>query len=599
MLIRPLLSFAILAVATLSSAFPKHTFVVKDGNFLLDGKPFQILAGEIHPSRIPKEYWRQRIQMAKAMGLNTISIYQFWNMHEPEKGRFNFKGSEDIARFLKICQEEDMFAILRPGPYVCAEWEFGGYPYWLLNEPGMKVRTRDAKFMEFSKRYLHEMAKQTVPLQVTHGGNVLLVQVENEYGSYGRDKAYMAQVRDDLKEVGYDVPLFVAEGSSQLASAWVPGTLAGVNGGGWPDTKSTADKYTPGGPYIVPEFYPGWLDHWGENKSITDGDVNSFSNLIKHEVSVSLYMFHGGTNFGFMNGANFGGNFEPDITSYDYDAPLDEAGSPRKKYFDFRTAIATSTGKTPSPMPATVPTIFIPRFSLNDMGSLESNLPKPISSELPKTMEQLHQAYGFVLYRTEVIGTGLSKLEIKGLRDYAVILLNGKTISTLDRRLKQQSTKLDIPTGRNRLEILVENCGRINYGNLIPENHKGITGQVLLNGVELKNWQNFSLPMNDISKIKLDGKPSQGPTFYAANFDLATTGDTFLDLRGWKKGVVWVNGHNLGRYWWIGPQQTLYVPGVWLKKGQNRVVVFDEVKTESNTLEGLSEPILTDRRKEN
>jgi beta-galactosidase len=587
-----------MALVGSSNAAPGHTFKISDGKFLLDGKPFVVLAGEIHPSRVPKEYWRQRIRMAKAMGLNTISVYEFWNMHEPEKGRFTFKDNEDVARFVRICQEEGMWVILRPGPYVCAEWEFGGYPYWLLNEPGLVVRSQEPQFMKYAKRYLQRMAKQTASLQITHGGNILMVQVENEYGSYGHDKAYMSQIRDDLKEVGYDVPLYVAEGSSQLADAWIPGTVAGVNGGGWPDTVHTADRYTPGGPYMVPEFYPGWLDHWGEPKSITSGGVKSFIDLVRNKVSVSLYMFHGGTNFGFMNGANFGENFQADITSYDYDAPLDEAGRPRKKYFEFRDAIAHLTGQTLPPVPPTTPVVTIPRFQMTLTGSLFGSLPNPSASDDPKTMESLGQAYGFVLYRTNVKGPQQGSLEIKDLRDFAVVMVNGKVVTTLDRRRKQHTADLTLPVGDVQLDLLVENCGRINYGSKIPDNHKGITDKVLLAGKELKSWENYSLPMKDPSRMALDGKGGGGPTFYRGEFTLESTGDAFLDMRGWTKGVVWINGRNLGRYWWIGPQQTLYVPGVWLKKGINQIDVFEQVKTDTPSVEGLPEPILTDLRRE-
>ena len=594
-------AFQALAAAALTFALPAsapaHTFQIEGGKFLLDGKPFVILAGEIHPSRVPKEYWRQRIQMAKAMGLNTISVYEFWNMHEPEKGRFTFKGNEDVTRFIRICQEEGMWVILRPGPYVCAEWDFGGYPYWLLNDPGLTIRSKDPKFMFFAKRYLNEFAKRTAPLQVTHGGNILMVQVENEYGSYGRDKEYMAEIRDALKSAGYDVPLYVAEGGAQLANAWIPGTVAGVNGGGWPDVVKTADRYTPGGPYIVPEFYPGWLDHWGEAKVVTDGDVAAFSDLVRHGVSVSLYMFHGGTNFGFMNGANFGGAFQPDITSYDYDAPLDEAGRPREKYFKFRDAISMLTGQTPPPVPATTPVVTIPRFQLMPAGSLFGSLPAPVHSERPLTMEALGQAYGFVLYRTHVHASGGSELELHGVRDYAVVMLDGKAVTWLDRREHENVQRVALPDGNWRLDILVENGGRINYGGKLPDNHKGLTGKVLLGGQELTGWENYSLPMSDAGRIRLDGVSNPGPTFYKAEFELPKTGDAFLDMRGWTKGVLWVNGHNLGRYWRIGPQQTLYLPGVWLKKGRNQVLVFEEGAVADPSIEGLPEQNLTEIRK--
>ena len=596
---RSLLStLALSALVASSFAAPTHSFSVTKGQFLLDGKPFLILAGELHPSRIPKEYWRQRVQMAKAMGLNTISVYLFWNMHEPEKGHFNFKGNEDIAKFIHICQEEGMYVMLRPGPYVCAEWEFGGYPYWLLNEKGLKVRSNEAQFMSFGKRYLAEVAKQTKDELVTHGGNIIMVQVENEYGSYGSDKVYMAQIRDDLKSVGFDVPLYVAEGGSQLANAWIPGTVAGVNGGGWPDAPRTTDKYTPGGPYIVPEFYPGWLDHWGGPKSITDGDVKGYTGLISHGISVSMYMFHGGTNFGFMNGANWTGGFEPDITSYDYDAPLDEAGHPRKKYFEFRDAITKVTGITPPALPPTAPVITIPRFNLTQAGSLVSTFGRPVTTEEPKTMEDLGQAYGYIFYRTHIKGPRQATLELKDLRDFAVVMVNGKIVTTIDRRRRQQSTDLTIPEGEVTLDLLVENSGRINYGSKIPDNRKGITEKVLYGGQEIKGWETYSLPMKDPSKFKLDGKTDGGPTFYRGQFELSSVGDAYLDLRGWSKGVVWINGHNLGRYWWVGPQQTLYVPGVWLKKGRNDVTVFEQIKTDSPSLEGIAKPILTDLRHE-
>lgn len=587
-----------LHLPVLSVQAPPHTFAVDHGHFLLDGKPFQILAGEMHYLRIPPELWRQRVRMAKAMGLNTISTYVFWNMHEPEKGHFDFRGGADVARFVRICQEEGMYVLLRPGPYACAEWEFGGYPYWLLKEPGLTVRSDNPAFLDASRRYLAELAKQTAPLQVTHGGPILMVQVENEYGSYGRDKTYMAKVRDMLRSVGYDVPLYVAEGGSQLARAWIPGTVPGVNGGSWPDVVKTVDRYMPGGPYIVPEFYPGWLDHWGEPKSITDGDVGGFEKLIQNGVSVSMYMFHGGTNFGFMNGANYGSHYQPDITSYDYDAPLDETGRPRAKYFAFRDAIARVTGQTLPPVPAVPPTMTLPKIALTQTGSLWGSLPKPVLSDRVRTMEDLGQAYGYVLYRTQLREGGPAHLDLRELRDYATVMLNGKVVATLDRRRNRRGVDLDVPAGGARLDLLVENSGRINYGGKLPDNLHGITEAATLDGKDLSGWQIYSLPMKDPRGFRLDGKGGDGPTFYRGAFSLDSTADAFLDMRGWRKGVVWVNGHNLGRYWWIGPQQTLYVPGVWLRKGENTVTIFDGEGGDHPSVEGAPQAILNDLRPE-
>ncbi len=572
---------------------PAHSFEIRDHQFQLDGKPFQILAGEMHYPRIPHQLWRQRIRMAKAMGLNTISTYVFWNLHEPEKGKFNFSGDANVAGFIKTCQEEGMYVMLRPGPYVCAEWEFGGYPYWLLKNRQMKIRSADPAFLNATQGYLKALAKQTVPLQISHGGNILMVQVENEYGSYGRDHDYMKAVRQSLTQLGFDVPLYVAEGSSQLADAWILGTVAGVNGGSWPDIVKTTDRYTPGGPYISPEFYPGWLDHWGEPKSITNGGVADYEKLIANGVSVSMYMFHGGTNFGFMNGANYGGNYQPGPPSYDYDAPLDETGRTTKKYFAFREAIQRITGHKPISVPVMPPTIRLPRITLTKTGSIYGSLPKPVLSANPPAMEDLNQAYGDVLYRTHLKSGGHVRLDILDLRDYAVVIINRKVVGNLDRRRKEHRLDLDIPSGGAELDLLVENSGRINYGGELPDNRKGITKRVTLNGVEVSEWRSYSLPLSRPDDFRLDGK-SVGPSFYRGSFTVAAVGDGFLDLRGWEKGAVWVNGHNLGRYWWIGPQQTLYVPGVWLNKGTNTVTVFDLAGGSHPYLNSSAKPVLNE-----
>ena len=577
------LGAALLSAAGFAQIGGKHTFQVAEGQFRLDGKPFQILSGEMHPSRIPSAYWRHRIRMAKAMGLNTIAPYIFWNVHEPEKGRFNFEGEANIAKFIQICQEEGMWVLLRPGPYVCAEWEFGGYPYWLQREKSLTVRADNAPFLRYTQRYLKELARQTGKQQITHGGNILMVQVENEYGSYGSDKTYMTKCLAQVRQAGFDVPLYVAEGGSQLASAWIPGVVAGVNGGSGPGLKTTVDKYTPGGPYFVPEFYPGWLDHWGESFVKTNGGVKEYDWLIRNDYSVNLYMFHGGTNFGFTNGANYSDHFEPHITSYDYDAPLDEAGRPTPKYMRFREALGSRL-----PIPASNPVVTIPPFSLKRVGPLDAELPQPVRAKTPLTFEALGQDYGFVLYRHRFAAPTSGTLTLRDLRDYAVVKIDGVTVGHLDRRIKQSSLEISVPRAGSRLDILVENMGRINYGSQIPNNLKGITEAVSLNGDNLVGWEMYRLPMRT--------PPTQGS--YKGSFQLRNVGDAFLDLRNWSKGVVWVNGHNLGRYWNIGPQQTLYVPGPWLRKGKNEVTVFEELEPKKAVIQGLTEPVLTDLRRD-
>jgi len=584
---------------TAAHAAEPRTFEIGPEAFLLDGKPIQLISGEMHYARIPPEYWRQRIKMARAMGLNAITIYCFWNIHEPEPGQWNFKGFGDVARFCKIAQEEGLLVIVRPGPYVCAEWDFGGYPAWLLRTPTMKVRSQDPDYTKYADLYVKHLAEQLAPLQITRGGPIVLVQLENEYGSYGKDKVYLAHLRDSLKSSGFEVPLFTADGGGgMMANGHLDGVLPGLNGGSGEDVFKQIKKYRPTGPFFVPEFYPGWLDHWGERHSTngTAGVVKSFSWLLDHNISVNLYMFHGGTNWDGMSGANFGGHYQPQPTSYDYDAPLDEAGRTTPKYFALRKAIAAHLGGDQSipPVPANNPVIAIPPIALNESVSFFDSLPKPVESENPVTMENLNQNYGYVLYRTILKGPQSAELSIKGLADYGQVFLNGEPVATLDRRLKQSSTSIRTDKmGSNRLDILVADDGRINYGRELVDNRKGITGDVTLGDQKLTGWQSFSLPLPDVEKLKFTGGSTKPPALFRGTFTLASVGDTFLDMRNWTKGWVWVNGHNLGRYWFIGPQQTLYLPGCWLNAGSNSIVVLEQEKLPKKlTVAGLTDPIL-------
>jgi beta-galactosidase len=608
--------FAILAAASLLlygwSLSPAHAqktgaippakatrFELKNGNFELNGKPFVIISGEMHYERTPHQYWRHRLRMAKAMGLNTIATYVFWNVHEPEKGKWDFAGDADLVKFIKTAQEEGLYILLRPGPYACAEWEFGGYPYWLLNEKTdgkpLLIRSTDPNYLKYAGLYMDQVGKRCVPLQYSNGGNILMVQVENEYGSFGKDKVYMAAVRDSIRSAGFTVPLYTADGPGQTPNGMIDGVLPCLDGSGSTNLAATIDKYHPGGPYFASETYPGWLDHWGEpfNRHNPEREAKALAGFVSKNYSVNLYMIHGGTNFGFMNGANFGAAYQPSITSYDYGAPLDEAGRPTPMYTAMRNTLSglLPAGSIPD-VPANNPIIALPRFTLTQSGSLLGVLPKPVKSDSLLTMEDLHQAYGYILYRTTVKGPFKGPLTIKGLRDFAVVLVNGKEIGTLDRRRKQQAISLEIPAEGAVLDLLVENSGRINYGGQMRENRKGITGSVLLGSEPLSNWNIYSLPLLKPGSLPLDGKKGDGPTLYKGSFSLDTVGDTFLDMRGWTKGAVWINGHNLGRYWYIGPQQTLYVPGPWLRKGTNDIVVFEQVATKNPSVKGLTEPIL-------
>ncbi|MBV8251680.1 MAG: beta-galactosidase [Chitinophaga sp.] len=565
----------------------KHTFQLDKTEFLLDGKPFQIISGEMHPARIPHEYWRHRIQMAKAMGCNTIAAYVFWNYHEQEKGKFDFTTTNhNIAEFIKIAQSEGMWVMLRPGPYVCAEWEFGGLPPYLLQTPDIKVRCMDPRYIENVKRYVDALAAEVKPLLVTNGGPVVMVQIENEYGSYGNDKDYLYALRDMWVKNGINVPFYTADGATpfMLEAGSVAGAAIGLDSGGSEADFEQAKKQNPNVPSFSSESYPGWLTHWGEKwqRPGTEGIAKEVKFLMDTKRSFNLYVIHGGTNFGYTAGANSGGKgYEPDVTSYDYDAPINEQGDTTSKYMVLRKLIGSylPKGKKLPAIPAPIPTTTFPAITLQPFTTVWEHLPKAVKMPQPVPFEALGQDYGFMLYRTKLIGHKSGKLTIKELHDYATVFLNGKYIGKLDRRLGEKT--IDLPKSDVQdpvLEILVEGMGRINFADAIID-RKGITDRVVLNGMTLMNWEIFGLPMNEqfvqqlsASSATTDGREGK---FFRATFQLPEAKDTYIDMAAFKKGIVWVNGHNLGRYWEIGPQKKLYCPAPWLKKGENQILVFD------------------------
>ena len=577
----------------------KHTFEVGHSSFLLDGKPFSIRSGEMHPARIPQPYWRDRLRMAHAMGLNTVSIYVFWNLVEPEPGRFNFLGQADVASFVRMARDEGLWVILRPGPYVCAEWEFGGMPWWLLKDKTMRVRTLNKAFLAAAKGYTIELGRQLAPLDITRGGPIILVQVENEYGSYAGDHTYMRDIAAMTRTAGFQCPLFTNNGGgSMMAHGSLPGILPGLDGGTGPDIMRQLRPYRPHGPWFVPESYTGWLDHWGQPfvRVATAAIVDQTKWKLAHDVSFSYYMVHGGTTFGFMSGAN---GPVPQITSYDYDAPIDESGRPTKKYFALRNVLLKHAvrGATIPAVPKRPPTIEIPSITLGEVCPLSAAMGKPTAAATPKTMEELNQGYGYVLYRTRLRGGASGVLAIDKLRDFALVFVNSKRVAVLDRRLGQHSCVLKMPNGEATLDILVENCGRCNYGYAcLHDVRKGIVGRVILGGRELRGWEMYTLPMAAPPKgfrpLLHPDKVLGMPVFRRGFFNLQRTGDTFLDMRPWGKGIVFVNGHNLGRYWHIGPQQTLYLPGCWLRRGRNEIVVFEMLRGQPLRVAGIRTPIL-------
>ena len=586
-----------------------HTFTLGTNHFLLDGKPLQMISGELHYPRIPREAWRARLKMAKAMGLNTVGTYVFWNAHEPQPGQYDFTGNNDVAAFVKMAQEEGLWVVLRPSPYVCAEWEFGGYPYWLQNIPGLKVRSQEPQYVAAYTRYLQAVGKQLAPLQVSHGGPILMVQVENEYGSYGADKAYLALNKKLFIDAGFDGLLYTCDPVRDVAAGHLPGLLPAVNGTDKPGQirQLVQANHSGQGPYYVAEWYPAWFDWWGTPHHTVPAAryTPGLDSVLRAGMSINMYMFHGGTTRGFMNGANYKGDtshYEPQVSSYDYDAPLDEAGNATPKFRAFRDVIAKyrPAGQPLPPVPAAKPSAALPAMQLTTSVSLLDRLPAPVASATPLTFEALKQAYGFVLYRATVTGGGTKNLKINDLRDYAVILVNGQRVGTLDRRLKQESLDVALPAGQVQLDILVENLGRVNFGEYLLQNTKGITKSVTLGGTEVKSWRMYGLPFDQAPTVAKAGAgtptASTGPVLRSGTFTVATPVDTYLDLRQWGKGSVWVNGHHLGRYWAIGPQQTLYVPAEWLKKGRNDITVLELLKPQQATLASLDHAILSDLR---
>jgi beta-galactosidase len=573
-----------------------HTFGYKGEHFIQDGEPFLIISGEMHYPRVPRPYWRDRMRKMRALGLNTLCTYVFWDLHEPELGKFDFTGDLDVAAYLRTAQEEGLWVILRPGPYICTEWDFGGLPSWLLSTPDLKVRTTDPRFLKAAANYMRRVGEQLAPLQITRGGPIIMVQVENEYGSFGHDHDYMNAIRKIIRDAGFEVTLYTADGPDELEGGTLPDLLAGVNFGQGDPAPEFAKfaRFRQGVPRMCTEYWDGWFDHWGEKHHISspEGAAEGLDWMLSRGISANLYMVHGGTSWGFMSGANFDGTYQPDISSYDYDAPLDEAGRPTRKFVLVREVIKKylRTGTQLPELPTPLPMIEIPAFELREAAALRGLLGKPVLSERPKTMEDLGQRYGFVLYRKTLAQRIKALLEVNGFRDYAVVLQESKRLGVLDRRLKQESLEVELEAGEP-LDILVENMGRVNFGPHLVDDRKGIVGEVTLAGSELTGWENYPLPMNDLSGLRFSSSNLKGPAFLRGQFELSSLGDTFLDMRGWGKGYVWVNGYNLGRYWKIGPQQTLFVPSLWLRMGINQVIVLDLEPEGHRTLQGIKDPI--------
>jgi beta-galactosidase len=592
------LNSSLLCLTLMAGEPVRHTFAIGTNAFLLDGKPFQIRCGEIHAARIPKAYWRQRLQMAKAMGLNTVCAYLFWNLHEPEPGVYNWSGRADAAKFCRIAQEEGLWVILRPGPYACAEWEMGGTPWWMLKQDGVKLRSRDPRYLEPARAYLKEVGRVLGSLQITHGGPIIMAQVENEYGFYGKDKEYIRNLEKALLDAGFDVPLFQCNPPDQMRNGMLTNLFqAGNFGSDVINNFAKVRKIQKTGPLFCSEFYPGWFDTWGQPHHLgkPENYLPNLKLMLDMGASFSIYMAHGGTTFGLWSGCDR--PFKPDTSSYDYDAPISEAGWTTPKIFATRELFAKylQPGETIPEPPAPFPVIRFAPVAATETAPVFDNLPAGIADETPRSMEKYNQGYGCILYRTEIPAGGATTLEAAALHDFGYVFLDGKRIGVLDRR--SGSAKIILPERKTaaRLDILVEPMGRINFG---PEmlDPKGLIAPVKLGGKVLTGWTIYNLPLNEkmMAGLKFSPGTTDQPAFWRATFNVEKSGDTFLDLRSWGKGVVWVNGHCLARFWDIGPTQTAFTPGCWLHAGTNEVIILDYVGPQHAEIAGLEKPILNE-----
>lgn len=575
--------------------------------FLLDGKPIQLISGAIHYFRVVPDYWEDRLLKLKACGFNTVETYIPWNLHEPEENVFNFAGIANIVRFVEQAGELGLHVIVRPSPYICAEWEFGGFPAWLLKYTDMRLRCMDQAYLEKVDRYYDALIPRLVPLLSTNGGPIIAMQIENEYGSYGNDTAYLTYLRDGLIKRGVDVMLFTSDGpeDGMLQGGTVPGTLATVNFGSKPE--EAFDKfreYRVDEPLVCMEYWNGWFDHWLKPHHTRDaGDVaDVFDRMLRAGASVNFYMFHGGTNFGFYNGANYGDKYEATITSYDYDSPLSECGDETEKYRAVRSVIASYLGKDVKDfpeLPAPIQKKNYGRIALTESADMLDHLPILSESEkrvYPEPMEKLGQSYGFIVYSTHVSGPRSGeKLHLQEVHDRAQVFLDGVYQGTVE-RWDSRPLPMDIPAQGAKLDIVVENMGRVNYGPKLKD-YKGITEGVRMNNQFLFDWTIYPLPLDNLTAIPFErsaevSERNDRPVFYRGEFTVEEAGDTFIRLDSWTKGAVWINGFNLGRYWEKGPQQTLYLPAPLLRIGRNEIIVFELHHTDTPVIELTDTPDL-------
>ncbi|WP_020496248.1 glycoside hydrolase family 35 protein [Sciscionella marina] len=563
-----------------------------DGDrFLLDGKPFQVISGAIHYFRIHPEQWRDRLNRMRLMGLNTVETYVPWNLHEPEKGRFEFSGFTDVARFVRTAGELGLNVVLRPGPYIGSEWDFGGLPSWLLAEPETRVRCSDPRYLRHVDEYFGVLLPRLAELQSSRGGPVLAMQIENEYGSYGNDTGYLAHLRERYEAAGIDCLLFCCNSASEdymLRGGHLPGTFNTVNFDGTADVAAKFAKLReiqPHGPLWCSEFWDGWFDSWGQPRE--QGDPQKFADnierILAQGASVNLYMAAGSTNFGWGAGADADNPekaYRAVVTSYDYAAPVSESGEITAKFHAFRAAIAKHAPVPNEPLPPT-PKRMAPQTvrvaeSANLFDQLDS-LAERRELPTPLAMERLGQTNGLVHYRTKIQGPQRkTPIAIEGFGDRALVFCDGKPLGVLDRNKPGQTLETAVGSPSSTLDILVDANGRLNFTHKLLD-PKGIFGDVLFGDQILMDWQAWPLALDDLSRVRFrrGAVSGVGPTFHRAHARVGSPADGFVGLPGWTKGLVWLNGFLLGRYWNVGPQQTLYAPAPLWRSGRNELIVLE------------------------